>query len=201
MAMKLRLGTVLGITMAIAAGTNAEAATIASSYVGILTTSGGATGTWAVSFTPSDNFHLSGVSLYMANGSFYPITLPVSIYSSINSAPGLVLGSLNLDTMPPGFSGLAPGSYVGPNLFLAQGTEYFMVVDTQRQFVFWKALGQFSSFFHFSGDWNGPIMETFQYRIFGNIADAPTDTPEPASMLLLGVGLLGVVGLRQSRRN
>ncbi|NJL58482.1 MAG: PEP-CTERM sorting domain-containing protein [Desulfobacteraceae bacterium] len=40
-----------------------------------------------------------------------------------------------------------------------------------------------------------------KYSLPGVVGDPPTGTPEPATMILMGIGMIGLAGFRKFRKN
>ncbi len=86
------------------------------------------------------------------------------------------------------------------------GTMYFQsfAIDTQAlisgyflHFDLYNTLNGLS----FQGVLNGGDVDINSFAPFSQTAESPHSVPEPASLLLLGLGLIGITGIRRKFRN
>lgn len=142
-------------------------------------------------------------------GNFAGGNNPVNVYieSDSGTGPGSILASLSQVGVIPSFgsgSGLVTFTCSGAGCTLGAGTYWLVAVETDSgteqiwDFAYQDATisNYFNQLGSATGPWNGPDLETNNaYQIDGEA------TPEPGSLILLGSGLLGLVGLVRRRRS
>lgn len=164
-----------------------------------------ATGTWTASdvgwlYTPSTSYELTEILTEFASGSQ---AVTEAIYSGLPDAGGVLLTLSPFGTLPGAFSG---GLF--PAISLTAGDTYFIAFEgvaglgvNYTEDPGAESLGTLYS--DFGGDSfdqaeSGAITTQPILEFVGQAAVA---TPEPSSLFLLGVGLLGLGILASKRTN
>jgi hypothetical protein len=156
--------------------------------------------------TGPSGFNLVDVKLLLM-GSPSPGSLTVDLYSDSSTSPGaplLNIGTLSDNELPSTLS--VVDFALGSPYALAANTRYWLVLDSldyaNISSVLWSwsldqsAIGVAGEYFGhddpfvFSNIWGPYQMQ---------LSDTPT-VPEPATMILLGSGLIGVLGLKRKLR-
>ena len=164
--------------------------------------------------TGPSGFNLVDVKLLLT-GRPSPGSLSVSVYSDSSTLPGtplLTIGTLSDNALPSTLS--AVDFALGSPYALSANTRYWLVLDslnsTNISTVLWSwsldqsAVGVAGEYF---GHESVAFLNTvgpYQIGLSGTSAapDPPptSATPEPATMILLGSGLIGVLGLKRKLR-
>jgi hypothetical protein len=212
----------LGVTAATAAPvTFADTITLqaATKYTGTFDMYGG-TGyvhEIAVAFTPQNSGSVTEIDLEItrrfATG-FSPV-FRLEVWQNVNDVPGgtMLYGSAQTA------NAVYPGSVTGfdpmtafqsisgiTGLDLTSGTSYFLVVaiaESTSDINWFRSSSAFGSTLQYYNDaWGfattGTGANLPAFRIIGETA--PTGVPEPATMLLLGLGMIGLAGARRFKR-
>lgn len=150
---------------------------------------------WDNLATTAPNLYATSDFFTLANGTLLPSTVITGTFTNgtgsnlsldIINGNGASLFTVNLydalnnliDSATIGLTGFGPpsGTNVGTVSFADSGISYFTVTSGQA-----------------SGEVDYAIDTV-------NFTSTPTATPEPASLALLGTGLLGLIGIKRSRK-
>jgi len=164
--------------------------------------------TLADDFSMGTDSTVTNVGFYYYNGAGSTTDVSYAIYSDDGGAPGTVLASGDAQN----FSGTDTGQqeYAGEDVFLGTfdlatsfnataNTTYWLALSNGSYFTFWAttdANGTYGAQGSSGGGFGG--LGTQQAFYLDGTASS-ISTPEPASLLLFGAGLIGLGGMRRKK--
>jgi len=156
----------------------------------------------AMGFTPSGNFDLSEIDLALNFNGVPSETnaITVTLNADSSNAPGAILETWNLTGLPSFFGTCCTLQVLTPTSTVAlnSGTQYWIEASPGAS--------------DFNGGWNwnstgasGPFWSNISgtseetvgaFDVLGSSV-GPTVVPEPSTFVLLGLGMLGLAGIRR----
>ncbi len=164
-------------------------------------------------FALNDSYNISSVEGYMFTGIRYLSgagggTLTLRLYRDSNNLPDLATGLINTYTFTMSFNNWIPGWYgpTGLNLLLNAGL-YWAVLGAPGDTFFGSMpehspdpLAHYAVINISNGNELAFSVDDWHYDYGFRVAGTPASTPEPATMLLFGLGLVGLAGAKRFRK-
>jgi hypothetical protein len=160
----------------------------------------------AESFTPATNFNFTGAAAYMFDPFGFAETFSISLYSSGAAGPSSQLWSSGTLLAPASATTLVLANYVGPDLVLGSGTEYFIVLDltvrTNSNYANWISGGNPTApSYYFNGNsWQYIGPQDYQFEIYGTPITTAVPEPSTWAMMLLGFAGIGFMAYRRKSK-
>jgi hypothetical protein len=153
----------------------------------------------AEQFIPTANFLMTDAQVVVFNDVGYgDPDFNIYLFTDANGLPGTAIATIGTALAAPAGGGIVTAS--GSPLELLSGTPYWLVLTPydDATWVGWEETGSESVPFAFTvspdgqGGWKSAPAEALQFQIDGTIPEPNPIVPEPATIVLLGTGIVGL---------